>query len=73
MALGAALLGVPCRLYDNSYGKNEAVYRYSLAGRFANVRLMRDDAAPAKADAPPWSAHNARPETRKPARTRETS
>jgi exopolysaccharide biosynthesis predicted pyruvyltransferase EpsI len=58
VALAAALLGVPCRLYDNSYGKNESVYRLSLAGRFANVRLMPDDAAPAKAEPPPWSARN---------------
>lgn len=39
VAIGAALLGVPCRFYDNSYGKNEAVYRQSLAGRFATVRF----------------------------------
>lgn len=58
VALGAALLGVPCRFYDNSYGKNAAVYRHSLAGRFANVRLMRDGAAPAKADAATWSTGN---------------
>jgi exopolysaccharide biosynthesis predicted pyruvyltransferase EpsI len=56
VALGAALLGVPCRFYDNSYGKNEAVYRYSVAGRFANVRLMRDGAALAEVEAPTWSA-----------------
>lgn len=56
VALGAALLGVPCRFYDNSYGKNEAVHRYSMAGRFANVRLVRDGAALEKVEAPAWSA-----------------
>lgn len=38
VAIGAALLGTPCRFHDNSYGKNSAVYRQSLAGRFANIR-----------------------------------
>lgn len=42
VGIGAALLGVPCDLYDNSYGKNAAVYEYSLAGRFANVRFRPD-------------------------------
>jgi exopolysaccharide biosynthesis predicted pyruvyltransferase EpsI len=75
VALGAALLGIPCRLYDNFYGKNEAVYRHSLAGRFANVRLMRDDPAPAKAEPPAWSARKTvrALKPRRPARTRETS
>jgi exopolysaccharide biosynthesis predicted pyruvyltransferase EpsI len=40
VAIGAALLGVPCRFYDNSYGKNAAVYRQSIGGRFAAVRFL---------------------------------
>lgn len=47
VAIGAALLGVPCRFYDNSYGKNEAVYRRSLAGRFAAVRFVPNSGAAA--------------------------
>jgi exopolysaccharide biosynthesis predicted pyruvyltransferase EpsI len=45
VAIGAALLGVPCRFYDNSYGKNEAVYRRSMAGRFASVRFTPNSVA----------------------------
>lgn len=39
VAIGAALLGIPCTLRDNSYGKNSSVYRLSLAS-FPNVRMV---------------------------------
>jgi exopolysaccharide biosynthesis predicted pyruvyltransferase EpsI len=32
VAIGAALLGKSCSLYDNSYGKNRAIYEFSLRG-----------------------------------------
>lgn len=51
VAIGAALLGTPCRLHDNSYGKNAAVYRHSLAGRFPNVSFVP---GPANATEPRW-------------------
>lgn len=51
VAIGAALLGTPCRLHDNSYGKNAAVYRHSLAGRFPNVTFV---AGPSNAAEPRW-------------------
>ena len=51
VAIGAALLGTPCRLHDNSYGKNAAVYRHSLAGRFPNVAFAP---GPADEKEPPW-------------------
>ncbi|MCR6476972.1 polysaccharide pyruvyl transferase family protein [Variovorax sp. ZS18.2.2] len=38
VAIGSALLDVPCTLRDNSYGKNSAVFQHSLKA-FANVRL----------------------------------
>lgn len=39
VGIGAALLGVPCTLRDNSYGKNAAVYRHSL-GSFPSLRFV---------------------------------
>ena len=30
VGIGSALMGTRCRLYDNSYGKNRAVFDYSL-------------------------------------------
>jgi exopolysaccharide biosynthesis predicted pyruvyltransferase EpsI len=39
VGIGSALLGVPCDLRDNSYGKNAAVYRHSL-GSFSNIRFI---------------------------------
>lgn len=51
VAIGAALLGTPCRLHDNSYGKNAAVYRHSIAGRFPNVTFVP---GPANATEPRW-------------------
>ncbi len=40
VAIAAALLGKDVDFYRNSYYKNEAVYRYSLEGKFPNVRWM---------------------------------
>jgi exopolysaccharide biosynthesis predicted pyruvyltransferase EpsI len=51
VAIGAALLGTPCRLHDNSYGKNEAVYRRSIEGRFPNIEFVPEREA--RTD-PPW-------------------
>ncbi len=51
VAIGAALLGTPCRLHDNSYGKNAAVYRHSLAGRFPSVSFVP---GPADEKEPRW-------------------
>ena len=56
VAIGAALLGVPCRFHDNSYGKNEAVYRQSIAGWFSTVRFVRDASPSPNADAKEWRA-----------------
>jgi exopolysaccharide biosynthesis predicted pyruvyltransferase EpsI len=39
VGIGSALLGVPCELRDNSYGKNEAVYQHSLK-TFSNIRFI---------------------------------
>jgi exopolysaccharide biosynthesis predicted pyruvyltransferase EpsI len=39
VAIAAALLGVPCDLHDNIYGKNAAVYDHSLRG-FACLRFV---------------------------------
>ena len=39
VGIGSALLGVPCTLRDNSYGKNAAVFWHSLQ-EFSNVRLV---------------------------------
>lgn len=41
VGIGSALLGVPCELRDNSYGKNGAVYQHSL-GAFSNIRFIRN-------------------------------
>ena len=56
VAIGAALLGVPCRFHDNSYGKNEAVYRQSIAGRFSTVRFVHEASLSPSADAEEWRA-----------------
>jgi exopolysaccharide biosynthesis predicted pyruvyltransferase EpsI len=37
VAIATALLGKPCRLQDNSYGKNRAVYEHSIRGHFPRV------------------------------------
>lgn len=34
VAIAASLLGIPCKLFDNNYGKNSDVYNFSLQGRF---------------------------------------
>lgn len=51
VAIGAALLGTPCRFHDNSYGKNEAVYRRSMEGRFPNIEFVPEREP--RTD-PPW-------------------
>ena len=40
--IAGALLGRRVEVFDNSYGKNPSVYRYSLSGRFSNVRLIEN-------------------------------
>jgi exopolysaccharide biosynthesis predicted pyruvyltransferase EpsI len=37
VGIGAALLGKTCRLHDNSYGKNRAVYDHSIRNHFPAV------------------------------------
>jgi SAM-dependent methyltransferase len=37
VAVAASLLGIPCKLLDNNYGKNFSVYQLSMAGRFPHV------------------------------------
>lgn len=39
VAIGSAMLNKPCRLYDNSYGKNKEVYRHSLR-RWSSVDFV---------------------------------
>jgi len=39
VGIAAAVLGVPCTLHDNAYGKNIAVYRHSIRNRYHNVTL----------------------------------
>ena len=41
VGIGSALLGKPCELRDNSYGKNAAVYRHSLH-LFSNIRFIQN-------------------------------
>jgi exopolysaccharide biosynthesis predicted pyruvyltransferase EpsI len=40
VGLAAALLGIPCELRDNNYGKNAAVFAHSLAGRGTSVEFV---------------------------------
>lgn len=40
IAILSTLMGKKVEMYDNSYGKNRAIYEYSLAGRYANVRFV---------------------------------
>ena len=42
VGIGAALLGVPCELIDNSYGKNREIYDFSLANRFHNITFRSE-------------------------------
>jgi exopolysaccharide biosynthesis predicted pyruvyltransferase EpsI len=42
VAIACALLNIPCRLCDNSYGKNESVYKTSIEGRFPNLQFEPD-------------------------------
>ena len=39
VGLGSALIGTECTLFDNSYGKNRAVFTHSLQGRFSSVEF----------------------------------
>ena len=45
VAIACALIGTPCILYDNSYGKNSGVYRHSLRNRTPFIRLRQFEAA----------------------------
>jgi exopolysaccharide biosynthesis predicted pyruvyltransferase EpsI len=40
VGIGSVLTGTPCRLYDNSYGKNRAVFDHSL-GDFETISFAR--------------------------------
>ncbi len=40
VAIGASLLGKPVRMYNNSYGKNRAVYELSLRDRFPDLEWL---------------------------------
>jgi exopolysaccharide biosynthesis predicted pyruvyltransferase EpsI len=55
VAIGSALLGIPCTLRDNSYGKNAAVFQHSLKA-FGNLRLA---ASSVKRETEPQSPSNA--------------
>lgn len=50
MAILAAIMGKPVTMIDNSYGKNSAMFRASIAGRFPHVRFRHDGAEPARPD-----------------------
>jgi exopolysaccharide biosynthesis predicted pyruvyltransferase EpsI len=39
VGVGSAILGTAADLYDNSYGKNSAVYEFSMKGRYPSVSL----------------------------------
>ncbi|CEJ10271.1 Polysaccharide pyruvyl transferase [bacterium YEK0313] len=39
VSIASAILGKPCKLYDNSYGKNREVFRHSLR-RWSSVSFM---------------------------------
>jgi exopolysaccharide biosynthesis predicted pyruvyltransferase EpsI len=45
VAIGAAILGKPCNLYDNSYGKNRAVYRHSIRHYFPSIKFIEEKPA----------------------------
>jgi exopolysaccharide biosynthesis predicted pyruvyltransferase EpsI len=45
VAIGASLLGIPVRLYNNANGKNRAVYETSLKKRFPNLLFVSESAA----------------------------
>ena len=40
VGLAAAVLGIPCEMRDNNYGKNAAVFAHSLAGRGTSVEFV---------------------------------
>jgi exopolysaccharide biosynthesis predicted pyruvyltransferase EpsI len=40
VAIGCALVGTPCALYDNSYGKNRAMYQHSLRSHFPWITFV---------------------------------
>lgn len=43
VSIMSAMLGLEVDLYDNSYGKNRAIYERSMRGRFENVRWNSSD------------------------------
>ena len=47
VAIACALMGTPCLLYDNSYGKNGGVFRHSLRTRAPFIKF-REFTAPAR-------------------------
>lgn len=56
VGIAGALLGKRVVLHDNSYGKNRAVWEYSLAGRFPNVEWCAQGAGGAQVSrGPGWS------------------
>ena len=42
VAIAASLLGIPCKIFDNNYGKNSDVYGLSLQGQFPGT-VFADD------------------------------
>jgi exopolysaccharide biosynthesis predicted pyruvyltransferase EpsI len=44
VAIGAALVGTPCTLHDNSYGKNRAMYQHSLRSHFPQITFIEEEA-----------------------------
>ncbi|MBM1171282.1 polysaccharide pyruvyl transferase family protein [Microvirga arabica] len=40
VSVAAALVGASVELFDNSYGKNQAVFDFTLRQRFPNIRFM---------------------------------
>lgn len=45
VSIACALIGTPCLLYDNSYGKNGGIYRHSLRNRTPFIKFQLFDAA----------------------------
>jgi exopolysaccharide biosynthesis predicted pyruvyltransferase EpsI len=45
VAISCALMGTPCMLYDNSYGKNGGIYRHSLRNRTPFIKFREFETA----------------------------
>ena len=45
VAIACALMGTPCLLYDNSYGKNGGIYRHSLRNRTPFIKFRQFEPA----------------------------